>query len=165
MEEITVDDDDGEYIEEFLNEASENPDESTKRYEIVISDDSYIEEIVVEVEEEETEITLEEEYLNDTEPIANFRDCSDKERVDTKSDCSNNDEVQQTNSLDAIEKPEDSNNGDHRLCPNSDAKLKCTVDHLDKTDGSPAVDGEAECIADSESNEGANGEPGNAQNE
>ena len=105
MEEITVDDDDGEYIEEFLNEASENPDESTKRYEIVISDDSYIEEIVVEVEEEETEITLEEEYLNDTEPIANFRDCSDKERVDTKSDCSNNDEVQQTNSPDVIEKP------------------------------------------------------------
>ena len=165
VEEITVDDDDGEYIEEFLNEASENPDESTKRYEIVISDDSYIEEIVVEVEEEETEITLEEEYLNDTEPIANFRDCSDKERVDTKSDCSNNDEVQQTNSPDVIEKPEDSNNGDRRLYPNIDAKLKCSIDHLDKTDGSPAVDGEAECIADSESNEGANGEPGNAQNE
>ena len=165
VEEITVDDDDGEYIEEFLNEASENPDESTKRYEIVISDDSYIEEIVVEVEEEETEITLEHEYLNDTEPVANSRDCSDKESVDRKSHCSNNDEAQQTNSPDAIEKPEDSNNGDRRPFPNIEAELQCTVDRLDKTEGSPTADDEAECIADAESNDGANDESLNAQNE
>ncbi len=146
VEEITVDDDDGEYIEELLNEASENPDESTKRYEIIISDDSYIEEIVVEVEEEETEITLEEEYLNDTEPISNSRECSDNESVETKPECSSDDKAQEkisSNPSDAIKKVEDSNgqgnNGDRRLCPNIEDELECTLEHLNKTDGSPAA--------------------------
>lgn len=166
VEEITVDDEDGEYFEELLNEASENPDESTKRYEIIISDDSYIEEIVVEVEEEETEITLEEEYLNDTEPVENSHDYRGNQGVETNSECCNKDEAQQESTndpSDAIEKAED--NDDRRLCPTNQDELESTVDHLDKAVGTLAVDDGADCTVHTVSNEAANDGAPNAQNE
>jgi len=58
MEEVTVDDIEtsasgDEYFEELLNDTSTYNDDSTKRYEILISEESFEEEIIVEVEEEE----------------------------------------------------------------------------------------------------------------
>ena len=65
VDEAQIDDEDVEYFEELLNDTSDNHDDSTKRYDILISDDSFTEEIVVEVEEEE--ITVDEIYLNEAD--------------------------------------------------------------------------------------------------
>lgn len=94
MEEVTVDDgqtDDEEYFEELVNDPSENVDDSTKRYEIVLSDDSFVEEIVLEVEDEE--VTLEETYHDEDEVDAGSRSDGEKETPNIdESSCYDNDE-------------------------------------------------------------------------
>lgn len=112
MEELTVedgqtDDEDVEYFEELVNDPSENHDDSTKRYEIVLSDDSFVEEIVLEVEEEE--ITLEEEN-EELETSAN-----------SPNEC-------------YIDSPRIDNNGHNNESNDKKDKVGCVVDECDICD-------------------------------
>lgn len=86
MEEVTVedgqtDDEDVEYFEELLNDPSDIHDDSTKRYEIILSDDSFVEEIILEVEEEE--ITVEEENEEYTEKAESIADSPYEYNIDS----------------------------------------------------------------------------------
>jgi len=144
MEEVTVDDgetDDEEYFEELVNDPSENVDDSTKRYEIVLSDDSFVEEIVLEVEEEE--VTLEETYHDEDDVDAGSRSDGDKgtPNID-ESSCRGNDENEADRNADEC---------DQEVPPkNIDDNLECN----DQTDVPLTVDENLEVTGDSRNDEG-----------
>ena len=184
VEEVTVDeaqtdDDDVEYLEELLNDHSGHHDDSTKRYEIIISDDSFVEEIVVEVEEEE--ITLEDDCLNnaDIDEVELNSDSHhieyDDQNIDDNSDCYNyngcpNGQADPDSSISSKNKPSDAadnsednvgqrSNGDQRISPNIGNKSGSAGDIYCKTETAPTGDEQYHGTMNSEYNGGTNDAP------
>ena len=195
MEEVTVDDgltDDEEYFEEVVNDPSENIDDSTKRYEIVLSDDSFVEEIILEVEEEE--LTLEETYHgeddvdgdkgapnidesschgnDESEADCNADECDQEvpqKKIDDNLECNDQTDVPLTVD-EKLEVTGDSRNdeGNKDVTPNIEETLElsmknCQIGGCDK-DSVKDPDGQLKVIVDSELHESGNDAPLNTSN-
>ena len=126
---------DGEYFEELLNDISENNDTSSKRYEIIVSDDSFEEEVVIELSEEE--ITVEDDECEGS----GHDQMMHKINIDDDNNSQNpNDNDCLPSNGNEFEFNDDNETGDHQKTPNN-------VEH---SRAPPKIDDKSEHSTDSQ---------------